>query len=212
MQTKATVLKFDNAYRQALIDKAKNGDEAALAEYRKINRGLEEKIIKQYAKYVGNDEIEDLRQEGLIGLLRGIAKYDLSRGTASGKPEGYIYSWVRAYISNYTKNRSGKGQHISECEVFDETVNIYETMADEDNIDADELCGRKRIVQEIKEMLKKLTPKDRLIVEKRMMGDAETLGEIGLELGISRERVRQIEIVIKAKIERKLGLLKICAA
>jgi RNA polymerase sigma-32 factor len=51
-----------------------------------------------------------------------------------------------------------------------------------------------------------LTPRERFILEKRLLTDEpETLAEIGRELGLSRERVRQLEEQLKAKLRRALA-------
>lgn len=54
--------------------------------------------------------------------------------------------------------------------------------------------------------------RERLIIEKRLMpenGDAKTLAALGRQLGVTRERVRQLEVGVKAKlrvvVDRLLG-------
>jgi RNA polymerase sigma-32 factor len=53
-----------------------------------------------------------------------------------------------------------------------------------------------------------LTPRERLIVEHRLLAEPEerlTLEDLGAELGVSRERVRQLENEIKQKLQRRLS-------
>jgi RNA polymerase sigma-32 factor len=51
----------------------------------------------------------------------------------------------------------------------------------------------------------KLDDRERFIVEQRMMADEETsLAEIGRQLGVSRERARQLEARAKAKLKKQL--------
>ena len=69
-------------------------------------------------------------------------------------------------------------------------------------------------VQDIKDALKgalesavaSLDDRERFIVEQRLMADEETsLAEIGRQLGVSRERARQLEARAKAKLKKQLG-------
>ncbi len=51
-----------------------------------------------------------------------------------------------------------------------------------------------------------LDARERFIVEQRLMADEETsLAEIGRQLGVSRERARQLEARAKAKLKKQLG-------
>jgi len=53
---------------------------------------------------------------------------------------------------------------------------------------------RDRVSRRVREALTGLTPRERLIVEGRLLGDERTtLASLGDELGVSRERVRQLE-------------------
>jgi RNA polymerase sigma-32 factor len=51
-----------------------------------------------------------------------------------------------------------------------------------------------------------LSARERYIVERRLLTDeAATLAEIGRELSLSRERVRQLEERLKGKLRRALA-------
>ncbi len=65
------------------------------------------------------------------------------------------------------------------------------------------------IVQErVLEALSRLDPRERYIIEQRIMQDKPmTLKELGEHFGFSRERARQLEIRAKAKLESELGEL-----
>jgi RNA polymerase sigma-32 factor len=59
----------------------------------------------------------------------------------------------------------------------------------------------------VREAIEKLDPRERFIVEVRMMADGPeelSLAEIGRRLGVSRERARQLEARAKQKIKRHL--------
>ena len=70
---------------------------------------------------------------------------------------------------------------------------------------ADEVAERQQagITRElVQRALKRLDPRERFIIEQRVMGDAEmTLSELGEHFGFSRERARQLEIRAKDKLK-----------
>lgn len=84
--------------------------------------------------------------------------------------------------------------------LVDETA-LPETQAIENN-------DRKRYQAWIEHALQSLSPRENFIIQKRRMSDdSVTLAEIGAELGISKERVRQIEV--QALLKLKTALEKI---
>ena len=61
--------------------------------------------------------------------------------------------------------------------------------------------------QALAEALAKLDPRERMIVEQRLMADEDdevSLAEVGRALGVSRERARQLELRAKRKLRRSL--------
>ena len=62
----------------------------------------------------------------------------------------------------------------------------------------------------VRTALAELDPRERYIVERRLMADAEdepSLAEIGERLGVSRERARQLEARAKRKLRARLSAL-----
>ncbi|MBM7117462.1 RNA polymerase factor sigma-32 [Archangium primigenium] len=60
----------------------------------------------------------------------------------------------------------------------------------------------------IQQALTRLDPRERFIIEHRVMGDSEmTLSELGEHFGFSRERARQLEIRAKDKLKAELASL-----
>jgi RNA polymerase sigma-32 factor len=65
---------------------------------------------------------------------------------------------------------------------------------------------REALKDALAEAVAKLDERERFIVEQRLMADEETsLAEIGRQLGVSRERARQLEARAKAKLKKQLG-------
>ena len=96
-----------------------------------------------------------------------------------------------------------------------DSLTVGDRIEDDDDQPMDERLDGQTIERETPELLECLTPRERLIIESRFgLGDADerTLQEIGDELGLSRERVRQIERAAldrlrEAAEERGLGAL-----
>jgi RNA polymerase sigma-32 factor len=75
----------------------------------------------------------------------------------------------------------------------------------EETVAASELDVRRRVA--VKSALDELDERERYIVEKRLMADREdelSLAEIGRQLGVSRERARQLEVRAKRKLRSKI--------
>ena len=61
----------------------------------------------------------------------------------------------------------------------------------------------------VKAALRCLSDRERMIVEERMMAeDPTTLEQLGVTLGVSKERVRQIESRARGKLRASLGMLQ----
>ncbi len=68
-----------------------------------------------------------------------------------------------------------------------------------------------RMKESLQDALGELDPRERFIVETRMMADSDdalSLAEIGRRLGVSRERARQLEARAKRKLREKLTHLR----
>ena len=86
----------------------------------------------------------------------------------------------------------------------DGEMRLEDVIEDESIIPIDDVLVRRSFEEQLHEMLDRLDPKEKEIVKRRFGFDgkeAETLAEIGADMKLSRERIRQIE-------ERALGKLK----
>lgn len=99
-----------------------------------------------------------------------------------------------------------------DARVFDDaSTTILDTlMAPDDPQDwglaADQARGEAKVA--VRRAVQDLDPRERFIVEKRIMADAEdelSLAEIGRRLGVSRERARQLEERAKKKLRLKIS-------
>ncbi|UQA59363.1 sigma-70 family RNA polymerase sigma factor [Polyangium aurulentum] len=98
-----------------------------------------------------------------------------------------------------------------DTKVFEDGArSLVDTLVAEDQ-DQEERFSRAeegaRLREQLEEAVQNLDPRERYIVETRMMADPEeelSLAEIGRRLGVSRERARQLEARAKRKLRDRL--------
>jgi RNA polymerase sigma-32 factor len=195
----------------------------------------------------------DLVQEGTMGLLRAIDRYDPDRGT---RFLSYAAWWIRAYIRDYLlRTRSlvrlgttqrqrtvysrlgrakrevaregltGEAKMLRIVELIGVDRKTVESMMGRlggydvsldapvngdpdaapkknfipgDSANPEEILGANELAilykEKLRDAIASLPEREQLIIERRHLSDTkETLQEVGEELGISRERVRQLE-------------------
>lgn len=92
----------------------------------------------------------------------------------------------------------------------DGTTALVEGMASPRRSQEEELSEAEEAValsERVKDAVRDLDPRERFIVEARLLADAPSelsLAEIGRQLGVSRERARQIETRAKEKMKKRL--------
>jgi RNA polymerase primary sigma factor len=196
--------------------------------------------------------VEDLVQEGNLGLLHAAEKYDPDYGC---KFSTYAYRWIldgvvrairrskglpfrivsqirmvtrveeglAAELGRFPTNeevaaradvtlrdvqelRSLRRPHLSlEASVGDLEVTLGDLLEDEGAERPDEAVHRKIEREELVRLLRSLPPRQRVIVALRyglFTDDPQTLDAIGLELGITGERTRQIELSMQGELAR----------
>jgi len=101
--------------------------------------------------------------------------------------------------------------------MFDDSGATMQDSLLDDGIDQEtQLMGeeRQRLLEEhLSSALEGLDDRERYIVQQRYMGDDQvSLAALGRELGVSRERARQLEARAKKKLKKKLQHLELHAA
>jgi RNA polymerase sigma-32 factor len=91
----------------------------------------------------------------------------------------------------------------------DGSVTIMDTLCD-GRVDQERDCATAEVVRIVRERvdqaMSSLDEREKMIVSRRLLGaEKETLAELGKELGLSRERVRQLEQRVKTKLRRTLA-------
>src|SRR5207237_247606 len=131
-------------------------------------------------------KMADLIQEGNIGLMKAVQKFDADKGI---RLISYAVWWIRAFIQNYIL----KSWSLVKLGTTQAQRKLFFSLAR---------------TTRVLEALGRLDPRERYIIEQRIMNDKPmTLKELGEHFGFSRERARQLEIRAKAKLEAELGEL-----
>ena len=88
-----------------LCKEAQNGDEKALERMVTHNLGLVSKLTKKM--YYKNEQFsfEDMFQEGVIGLMKAIRKFDPKEGCRFST---YSYYWIYCFVSKFHTNHYGR--------------------------------------------------------------------------------------------------------
>lgn len=83
------------------IKQAQQGKDYAINKLIKHNTGLVHKIVNRFPMKNCTCTYDDLFQEGLLGLMHGIRKFDVTRGV---RLSTYVYRWIQAFVKRYYLN------------------------------------------------------------------------------------------------------------
>jgi RNA polymerase primary sigma factor len=238
-----------------LAKRIESGDRDAMKQFILANLRLVVSIAK---RYVGRGlTLLDLIQEGNIGLIRAVQRYDWRRGHRFSTHATW---WIRQAISravadkgrtirlpvyvNTALNRIRRerqrllqelGREPTEFELAeatgldpirmvelqaapgapvslelpvgeDEEQELGDVLADTESASPEDLATTQTLKDEVQRVLESvLTPREQLVLQLRFgLGNSQAhpLEQVGRELGITRERVRQIEAGALAKLRQ----------
>ena len=245
-----------------LAEAAANGSQKAKDDL--VNHNL--RLVVSIAKrYMGRGlTLLDLIQEGNMGLIKAVDKYDVSKGF---KFSTYATYWIKQAISRAVTDQArniripvhiielmsnikkverdfqqAHGRKPKEAEVAaalgievkkvkeaytwmkdttsldimvgdDEDTTVGSFIEDESVVPAFTAIEENDRTTAIKNILDTLNDREKMVIVRRFgigLDRAKTLDEIGKELGLSRERIRQIEAAALRKLRnpRRANLLK----
>ena len=146
-------------------------------------------VIRMAYKHVGPlANVNELISDGNVSLMQAVEKFDYSKGFRFST----YASW--AILKNFAKSIPEENYHgerfmTGQCDLLDAVPDGKDLVAREEfNVS---------IRSAINRVLSKLSARERKIVSSRfgINGEdhAQTLGEVGRDMNVTRERVRQIE-------------------
>jgi RNA polymerase primary sigma factor len=199
---------------RALAVRARQGDTAAKQKLVQHNLAFVIGFARRQRR--GTVPLDDLIQEGSAGLLRAVEKFDPESGN---RFLTYGAWWVRAYIGRYLEGARStvKGQGWTAAQ---RDVSLDSPSSDggddapidrlEDGAPSPEdacLVGetRREVRQALARVRGRVSELGWDIVRERLEQDSPlTLQELGRRWGVSRERVRQVEVATRRLLRRQL--------
>jgi len=158
------------------------------------NMRLVASIVKRHAGPL--DNFFELLSDGNLSLLRAVEKFDFSRGN---KFSTYA-SW--AIMKNFARSIPDEKHHRDRFMTGHEE--IFEARADMRSNQYEVEASAERAHVQVNRLLKHLDERERRIIQLRAGLNAEsklTLEQVGKELGITKERVRQLEARTMKKLQ-----------
>ncbi len=221
------LLKFED--EQRLGQKMALGDNQAKHELVEANLRLVYSVsLRNIDRGV---DLLDLVQEGNLGLMRAVNKYDYKRGF---KFSTYAIWWIRQAVTRAIYDqahtiRIPAGQLVAqgqerregiEPRTFPNTVSL-DTLPTDQSADSDSNNRRglenyledptanvEKAVEELEfgriaqTAFEQLPPRERRVMELRYGSRKRTLEEAGTEMRLTRERVRQLEVQARKRLRR----------
>ncbi|MBL8921704.1 MAG: sigma-70 family RNA polymerase sigma factor [Myxococcaceae bacterium] len=198
-----------------LARRVKKGDEAARQLLARSNLPFVVAVARKFASR--GARLDDLIQEGNVGLMKAIEHFDPKKNVRFAT---YAVWWIRAYITRYLKDnrshvRGGEAERLSmtdfslDTPVDDESDSTYLERLEDQGPTPDtsflKLERDEEVAAALQRVRRRLGDLGWDILQERLTQDKpRTLEELGERWGVSRERVRQVELKTKNFLARYL--------
>jgi RNA polymerase primary sigma factor len=180
------------------LDEIERLQEEALAVKNQIIRANLRLVVSIAKRHVGpSNNFFELVSDGNMSLIRAVEKFDFSRGN---KFSTYA-SW--AIMKNFARTIPEENYRRDRFVTGHEEM--FEAAADNRTDEHEYESALKRMQEAVKGMLGRLDERERKIIISRFgLGGVseQTLEQLGRELGITKERVRQIESRAQDKLRK----------
>jgi RNA polymerase sigma factor (sigma-70 family) len=180
----------------------------------RANLGLVVYVAKSYNHR--GVPLGDLIQEGNIALMHAVERFDPDRGF---RLSTYATAWLRRSMQRTVRSlsrtvrlpesaRGAKSRSVPIDEpIGPARISLTDILIEPEALAPDDVAAREQIRARARDHLGDLRSKEAYVIRRRFgIGehDPMTLREIGEELGITRERVRQIEKAALDKLRRRM--------
>jgi RNA polymerase primary sigma factor len=198
----------------AIALSARQGDLAA--EQKLVRHNLSLVMLVAGRQRRGTLSLDDLVQEGNLGLIRAAAKFDPHAGTRFST---YAVWWIRAFVGRYLRGARSTVRPRSGT-VAQADVSLDVMAGDEDSLRldlmTDEADGAEALFlaaerhRAVRLSLPKLRPQvgelGWSILHDRLLQDCPmSISELGLSQGVSRQHVRKVEARTKRYLRQALA-------
>lgn len=201
-----------------LSRRARKGEEGARRMLAVSNLPFVVAVAKKFTSR--GARLDDLIQEGNVGLMKAIEHFDPKKQVRFAT---YAVWWIRAYITRYLKDnrshvRGGEHERLSmsdfslDTPIDDESESTYLERLEDGAPTPDTAFLSLERDEEVSVALQRV--RRRLgdlgwdILQERLTQDKpRTLEELGERWGVSRERVRQVELKTKSFLARYLAAI-----
>jgi RNA polymerase primary sigma factor/RNA polymerase sigma factor len=183
-----------------LMDEIEQLYEAAVKVKNQIVQANLRLVVAIAKRHVNSsDDFFSLVSDGNISLIRAVEKFDYSRGN---KFSTYA-SW--AIMKNFARSIPDEFKHRDRFRTSSDEMVFTEQEDDRINPFAEESTQRKRIRQ-VNRIMHRLDDREQKIIMARFglgsRGEPLTLKEVGEEMGVTKERVRQLEARALTKLRQ----------
>jgi RNA polymerase primary sigma factor len=199
-----------------LARRARKGDESARQTLASSNLAFVVAVAKKFANR--GARLDDLIQEGNVGLMKAIEHFDPKKNVRFAT---YAVWWIRAYITRYLKDnrsqvRGGEAERGSmvdfslDATIDEEGETTFLDRIEDSGPSPQQVYLSREQDTEIQEALAKVRKRIGdlgwdILTERLTQDKPLTLEELGQRWGVSRERVRQVELKTKNFLERYLS-------